>query len=373
MSSYVSHKIVDLEYIPFRMPYKTPMRMASFTFDKGDFLLLLLKVEGGVTGYGEVQLPPILGTTIEGAAGVLESYLKPVILGKDVFEIDHILRAMDKVIEGNSSVKAGVDLAVLDAQGKICKLPICNLLGGCYREEIGVEWATGIADPEEMADRAKRAYEAGYRILELKGCGDPERDIAAVRLTKEKISGRDLELKVDFNEGYSVATAIKTLKKLEAYDLVLYEQPVPGWDLEGLAAVTRAVDTPVMADEALKDEGDLLRIIKTRAADIVHIKPPRAGGLWKTRRMLATATAAGLVCTVGPYMCSGLGLSGAHQLVASVPALFRTDHYGFSLTNADDIIDAPILEKDAKVTFRMGPGIGVGIDFDKVNKLRVNL
>ena len=374
MSSYVSHKIIDLEYIPFRLPYSKPMRMASFTFDKGDFLLLVLKVEGGITGYGEVQLPPILGTTIEGAAGVLDSYLKPVIIGQDVFDIDNILRSMDRVIEGNTSVKCGVDLAVLDAQGKICNLPICNLLGGCYREVADVEWASGVAEPEVMAERAKKAYyEDGYRVMELKGSGNPDQDIAAIRLTKEAIPHKDMQLKMDFNEGYSVAVAIKTLKKMEEFDMVLYEQPVPGWDLDGLAAVTKAVDTPVMADEALCTEGDLLRIIEKHAADIVHVKPPRAGGLIKARRILKMATAAGLGVTVGPYMCSGLGLAGGHQLVASMPSLFRDDHYGFSLTNADDILTTEPMEKDAKVTFKMGPGVGVDIDFAKIEKYRVHL
>jgi L-alanine-DL-glutamate epimerase-like enolase superfamily enzyme len=374
MSSYVSHKIIDLEYIPFRLPYSRPMKMASFTFDKGDFLLLIIKVEGGVTGYGEVQLPPILGTTIEGAAGVVDSYLRPVIVGREVFDIDIILAAMDKVIEGNTSVKCGVDLAILDAQGKICNLPICNLLGGCYREEGDVEWATGVAEPEVMAERAKKAYyEDGYRVMELKGCGNPDQDIAAIRLTKEAIPHADMQLKMDFNEGYSVAQAIKTLRKMEAFNLMLYEQPVPGWDIDGLAAVTHAVDTPVMADEAIVNESDLLRIIEKRAADIAHIKPPRAGGLIKARRMLKLAKAAGLEVTIGPYMCSGLGLAGGHQLVASMPKLFRDDHYGFSLTNADDILTTLPMEKNAKVKFKMGPGAGVEIDFAKVEKYRVDL
>ena len=374
MSSYDSHKIVDLKYIPFRMPYKKPMKMASFTYDKGDFLLIILEVEGGVTGYGEVQLTQIFGTTIEGAAGVVDSYLRPVVLGMNVFDIDKIMRSMDKVIEGLTNVKAGIELALLDAQGKICNLPICYLLGGCYRKEIDVEWASGVADPEIMANSARDAYDAGYRVLELKGSGDPERDIAAVRLTKEKISEKDMKLKMDFNEGYSVATAIKTLKRMEEFNMELYEQPIPGWDLEGLAAVTQAVDTPVMADEALKNESDLLRIIKLHAADIVHIKPPRAGGLLKTRRMLATAMSAGLVCTIGPYMCTDLGLAGSHQLVASFPSLFRTDHYGISLTNADDIITTPVTETpDRKVKFRFGPGLGVDVDFEKIEKMRVKL
>ena len=72
-------------------------------------------------------------------------------------------------------------------------------------------------------------------------------------------------------------------------------------------------------------------------------------------------------------MCSGLGLAAGHQLVASMPPLFRDDHYGFSLTNADDIITTAVMEKDAKVKFRMGPGIGVDIDFKKIEKYRINL
>jgi L-alanine-DL-glutamate epimerase-like enolase superfamily enzyme len=114
-----------------------------------------------------------------------------------------------------------------------------------------------------------------------------------------------MDIRVDGNEGYDADTAIRLGRAIAPYGIALLEQPVPRKDLEALARVRRAIDIPVMADEAIEGLDTLVAVIRLEAADIVKVKVMKQGGLLRCLRAIDMAEAAGIRCVIG----HGFGLS----------------------------------------------------------------
>src|SRR5690606_16964175 len=117
--------------------------------------------------------------------------------------------------------------------------------------------------------------------------------------------GSEMQLRGDANAGYNVKDSIALGKLLEPYEMQLLEQPVAAADLAGLAMVRRSIGIPIMADEAVTDHESLIDVIRADCADIVKLKVMKQGGILKCRRMMETASAAGLKLVIG----HGFGLA----------------------------------------------------------------
>src|SRR5690606_10663244 len=113
-------------------------------------------------------------------------------------------------------------------------------------------------------------------------------DIAVVRTVREAI-GPDVQLTVDVNGFWNYDRAIKTMRKLDPFDLKCVEQPLPWWDIEGLARLRQQIRTPIFADESAQELHHLRELIERRACDGFFIKMQKAGGLLKSQRWITMA------------------------------------------------------------------------------------
>ena len=147
---------------------------------------------------------------------------------------------------------------------------------------------------------------------------DPDRDVEMVRRIRDTV-GTGIALCVDANQGYRTpADAIRTLRRMERFDLIYFEQPVEG--IERLAQVARAIDVPVMADESAWNAHDVIQIIEQRAAQIVSIYTTKPGGLYRAMEAAAVARAAGIICNVNGSVETGVGNLANLQLAAAAEA-----------------------------------------------------
>jgi L-alanine-DL-glutamate epimerase-like enolase superfamily enzyme len=155
-------------------------------------------------------------------------------------------------------------------------------------------------------------------VLKLKVGTDAASDVARVRAVRE--AAPDARIRVDANQGWTPDEAITVIRALEdaGLDVEFVEQPVERYDVDGLARVTAAVDTPVMADESVFAPRDLAAVIERRAADLVNVKLAKCGGLGVARALLETARAAGMGTIVGSMMEGPIGVGAAASLVAAV-------------------------------------------------------
>jgi muconate cycloisomerase len=210
---------------------------------------------------------------------------------------------------------------------------------------------------------------------------EPVRDVEMVRRVRAAV-GPGVALSVDANEGYKTpGEAIKTIRKMEAYDLIYAEQPVHG--IARMAQVAQAIDTPVMADESAWNSHDVIDIIERRAAQIVSIYTTKPGGLYRAMEVAAVCRAAGIICNVNGSAELGVGslanvaLAAAAQAVTlpsvfpvSTPASAQHGQVG-GIYYKDDIIVAALDISDGAIRIPMGPGLGIDVDLEKIEKYRV--
>ena len=130
-----------------------------------------------------------------------------------------------------------------------------------------------------------------------------------------KAVGDGTRIRVDGNQGYDRATAMWVFSRMEEMGLEWIEQPLPHWDLEGLQALCRRLDTPVAVDESVHTPEDAMRVIRTGAADVVNIKVTKCGGIDRSQKIAAICAAAGVPCYVGGCIETHPGRGGFGSLL----------------------------------------------------------
>ncbi len=293
------------------MHYKEPFKIALGRSTEHENIILQLVTEDGTHGYGEGSASPrIVGDTPATVLKTLRA-LAPVVIGTDVFSLERTMERVLKV-KGSPSAKAALDMALHDLWGRALGRPLYRLLGG-YRDKMETDITLSIKRPAEMAADAKRVLKQGFKIIKIKVGTKPEEDTERVRSIREAV-GEKVRLRVDANQAWSVRQAVQVIRSIEKFHPEFIEQPVKADDVKGLAAVSRQVEVPVMADESMHTPADALCIVKERAADMFNIKLMKSSGIHEARKIAAIADAAGIPCMVGCMAESNVGITGALHL-----------------------------------------------------------
>jgi muconate cycloisomerase len=167
---------------------------------------------------------------------------------------------------------------------------------------------------------------------------------------------------------------------MEKYKPEFVEEPVKRWDLDGMAKVAQAVDTPISSDESNTSMDTVMRIIQKRAADILNIKISKNGGLYRSKKIAALAEAAGLPCIVGGANTYEVGRQACrHFAVSTAQAQMGMGSEGCapaSQSKVDDVTTQSLTYEDVTagngyVEVIPGPGLGVDLDEEKVRKYTV--
>ncbi|WP_305783561.1 mandelate racemase/muconate lactonizing enzyme family protein [Symbioplanes lichenis] len=369
MSAPIDHVEIAVVEIPYRVPYRTATNITP----KGRHVVLRVETADGTVGWGETGIIssgyPAQGDAPETIAAVLESYLAPMLLGRSAWEPLVTLSAVDGVIRGHLFAKAAVDHALLDLQGKLLGVSLAVQLGGQFHASYGVSRSLPLAEPQQVAARARDLRDEGYARLTLKGSGDVAMDVACFRAVREAL-GPEFELEIDPNGSYQANDAIRMIRALEDYGLLAVEQPTPGADVWALAQVRAAVQIPVIADESVFSETDLRHVISLGAADVICLKPFKSGGVLASRRLQHAAECSGLQVSTGSMHPFGIGTAALHHFASSIPVLATTGYGSPAERFVDDIVDEACYSfKEGVVTIGTDrPGLGVVVNEDKVRK-----
>jgi muconate cycloisomerase len=381
--------IAKIELHHIALPTRREHKWTGLTEPIGGYVLVKMTDAAGLAGWGEA---PALkdwggefgryfgespGTTIL----VIEQYLAPAVHGCVPGEIAELHARMDRAIKGFPYAKAAVEFAAYDLAGKQCGLPVHRLLGGVSRRRIAVTHSIGLLGFEEAEREVAQVAAEGIRTIKIKVGIDPDRDVEMVRRVRDT-AGKGIALCVDANQGYRTpGEAIRTLRRMERFDLIYFEQPVEG--IERLAEVARAIDVPVMADESAWNAHDVIQIIEKRAAQIVSIYTTKPGGLYRAMEVAAVARAAGLICNVNGSVETGIGNLANLQLAAAAPAVILSCVVPVStpveaqsgqiagIYYKDDLIVEPMRYVDGAIDLPTGSGMGIAADEAKIRRYTV--
>jgi len=316
-------KLEKAEVFLFQFQLEKPFRIAlGATTEKTEIIVALYDNYGRV-GWGEASPSAlILGCTPDSVLAALD-LLIPAILGEDPRRLSFLVEKMDRVLLGNAAAKAAIDLALHDLVGKIYGEPVWRLLGGSFAEPLETDFTVSIDTPETMAEEARKLVEAGFRAIKVKVGEDPKLDVLRVKAIREAI-GEKVKLWIDANQGWTPQEAIWALARIAEFQVEFVEQPVPAWNLEGMAWVRERSPIPVMADESVHSPKDALLAIKLGACDYVNIKLMKAGGLLRAKEIATICKHAGVQNMIGGMVESNLSATAAvHFALSEGNVVFR--------------------------------------------------
>jgi O-succinylbenzoate synthase len=360
-------KVTGAELRTIRMPLVSPFE-TSFGVEE-DRVAILVRVIGTVggdrrpvevQGWGEcvaMEAPLYSSEYAEAAAAMLRRYLIPRLLGASNAGTDVTAETVDTLLEpfvGHRMAKAALEMAVLDAQLRGTGQSLASYLGAT-RTSVPSGVSVGIQPSvATLLDVVGEYLAEGYVRIKLKI--KPGFDVAPVEAVRERF-GELIPLQVDANAAYTLADA-RVLRRLDAFDLLLIEQPLPEDDLRQHAELARLVRTPICLDESIVSARAAADAIALRACSVINIKAGRVGGYLAARRIHDLCQANGIPVWCGGMVETGLGRA-ANAALAALP--------GFSLPGdvsasdrfyAQDITE-PFVMDDGRITVPTGPGLGV--------------
>ncbi|MDE0545425.1 o-succinylbenzoate synthase [Microbacterium sp. C7(2022)] len=347
-------KLTGVELRRIAMPLVSPFRTSFSTQTSRDILLLRVVTDAG-EGWGEcvaLSDPRYSPEYVDGAADALRRFLIPAIAGEGLDATQVAARLHQ--FKGHQMAKAALEMGVLDAELRAEGRSLARELGAVStRVPSGV--SVGIMDSiDELLDAVDGYLDEGYVRIKLKI--QPGWDIEPVRAVRERF-GDDVLLQVDANTAYTLRDA-RRLAALDAFDLLLIEQPLEEDDIVGHADLARQVQTPICLDESITSAQSAAAAIRLGATSVVNIKPGRVGGYLEARRIHDVCAANGVPVWCGGMLETGLGRAANVALAALPGFTLPGDTSGSGRYYSDDITEPFVLE-EGHLAVPTGPGLGV--------------
>lgn len=369
-------KIVKVETIPVSTPMKKPFLMPGTRITHIHSLVLKITTDTGLVGVSDSGDTSTWyrGETPASMQEMICGHIAPAFLiGQDPLNIEKIVQQMDTFIRDNNQAKATVDFALHDLKGKVLGVPVYQLLGGKCADASVQGWVCSAGPVDSVVKEAAEAAGKGFALIKLKSDGDGDHDVDNVREVRAALGDR-ARVTVDANGFWNYDQALKIMRRLDKFGLECVEQPVPHWDIEGMARLRAKIDTPVFADESAQELHNIKEIIDRRAADGLFIKLQKAGGLLKAQRWLTVARLADMAVMSGCMIGSGLEASpSAHLTIAnSWASQFTHENLGPLIIHSqweneqekihDDIALNPPVFSGGKLYPNEGPGFGIDLN-----------
>jgi o-succinylbenzoate synthase len=321
----------------------------------------------GVIGWGESTAsedPYYSYETVETAWYIIRDFLWPALRGREFSSAADVHNIFAQV-RGHNMAKAGVETAIWDAEAKQKNIPLAKLLGGT-REEISSGVSIGIQPSiEVLLAKVEKELAAGYQRIKIKI--KPGSDIEPARALRERFPR--IRLMVDANSAYTLEDAA-LLKQLDAFFLIMIEQPLGHDDIYSHAALQRQLETPICLDECIHDYEHARAAIELGACKIINLKLGRVGGHAAARKIHDLCQAKSIPVWCGGMLESGIGR--AHNIAMSTLPNFTLpgDVSASRRYWAEDIIE-PEVEVTQRGTIRVpsAPGIGYAPRIDRIESL----
>jgi o-succinylbenzoate synthase len=330
--------------------------------------ILLVEADAdGFAGWGEStagENPFYSYETVETDWLILRDYLWPMVRGREILSASELWDLFAPV-RGHNMAKAALETAVWDAEAKQKNLPLAKLLGGTLGEipcgvSIGIQ-----ASVADLISKVERELAAGYQRIKIKI--KPGFDVEPVRALRECFPR--IRLMADANSAYRLGDAA-LLKALDAFYLIMIEQPL-GWDdIFSHVQLQRQLETPICLDECIRELDHARAAIETGACRIINLKLGRVGGHTAARRIHDLCQSNAIPIWCGGMLESGIGR--AHNIAMSSLANFKLpgDVSASRRYWEEDIIE-PEVEVSRSGTIRVpsAPGIGYASRIDRIESL----
>lgn len=344
-----------------------------------------LTTDSGVEGIGEVYSVPFHPHVVEKmVADVFERYVE----GSDPFKIERLWRIIyssgytqrsDLSIMG---VLSAIEMACWDIIGKALDKPVYELLGGQVHEKLrsytylypeDADKKDVYKDPDLAAERAVEYVKKGFTAVKFDPVGhysafDPRQlALEALELSENFVKtvrdavGGQCDLLFGTHGQMTAASAIRLAKRLEKYDLLWFEEPVPRENVEEMARVARSTSIPIAAGERLATKYEFVNLLAKQAASILQPALGRSGGILETKKIAAIAEAH--YAQIAPHLYCGPVEGAANiQISTCSPNFLIQEGIGAWDGFHAQILVKPIRWEEGYIIPPKEPGLGVTLN-----------
>ncbi len=345
-----------------------------------NWVFLEVETDEGLVGLGECTLEGFAKTEV----ACVEDY-KRLLIGRNPMEIEAIWddlyrRKFWRQDIISCTALSGIEIALWDIKGKALNVPVYELLGGACREYVrvyGNYWfmnkKMGKMSVGEYAEAAARAVENGWDALKWSPFGYPayictreqEHVIEeCVRRVREAV-GPNVELMCDAHARFNLATATSIARRLEPYNLLFFEEPIPCENVDALAELHRRTRTPLATGEHIATHYQFREILEKYAVDIIQPDLQQTGGLMVGKKIAAMAQA--YYMNIIPHNCKGPVSTCAHaHFCLSTPNAQMLEY--IIVPDRQDVLVEPFLPKDGKLYLSRKPGLGIELNHKALSK-----
>jgi O-succinylbenzoate synthase len=358
-------KINHVELRIIRLPLVRPFRTSFGTQFDRELLLMKITMADGVEGWAEcvAMSEPLYSPEYTlGSQDVTESFLLPKLFAYGDIRAEEVADVL-KPFLGHQMAKATIETAILDAQLKCEGISFGSYLGSS-KSEIDCGVSVGIAsDIDALVQEVSGYIAEGYRRVKLKI--EPGWDFNPVGVIRGLWP--DIPLQVDANQAYT-RNDVDLLRKLDAFNLLLIEQPLDEHDMLGHALLAKELRTPICLDESITSLGSARDAIAMKATTIINIKPGRVGGYMESVRIHDFCVEHNVSVWCGGMLETGIGRA-ANIALASLPGFTLPGDTSASSRYFHRDITTPFVMQNGQLTVPHEPGIGVEIDHDFIEEI----
>ena len=350
-------KLEAVELRRIRLSLVAPFE-TSFGVQSERDILILKAITSEGEGWGECvagEDPTYSSEYVDGAQHVLVHHLVPRLLERSPLAAEDVAEVL-RPVHGHQMAKAAIEMALLDAQLRATGESFGRYLGA-VRPAVDCGVSVGIhRSIPEMLQTVGDYLDQGYRRIKLKI--KPGWDLEPVRAVRERFG--DVPLQVDANTAYSISDA-KHLAELDAFDLLLIEQPLPEEQVLAHAELAKVVR--ICLDESITSAQVAADAIQLGACQIINIKPGRVGGYLEARRIHDVCAANAIPVWMGGMLETGLGRAG-NVAMAAMPNFTLPGDTSASDRYYHRDITEPFVLSEGRLNVPTGPGLGVNVDHD---------
>ncbi len=350
-------RIEAVELRRIGLPLVAPFRTSFGVEHDRDILLIKVETATGA-GWGEcvASAEPLYSSEYaDAAAHVIRHHLLPRLCARDLAGAHEVAPLLEPVA-GHRMAKAAVEMAILDAELRSRGESFGGYLGA-VRPAVDCGVSVGIHDSiDALLETVGHFLDQGYLRIKLKI--EPGWDVEPVRAVRERFG--DVALQVDANTAYTLADA-RHLARLDPFDLLLIEQPLPEEQVLAHAKLAAQIQTPICLDESIVSAQAAADAIALGACSIINIKPGRVGGYLEARRIHDVCRASSVPVWCGGMLETGIGRAG-NVALAALPGFTLPGDTSASERYFHRDITPPFVLEHGRLAVPSGPGLGVEPD-----------
>ena len=355
------------------------------------WIFVKLTTDTGTEGVGEVYCMPFHPRVVE---RMIEDVFQRNVMGSDPFKIERLWRIVyssgytqrsDLSVMG---ILSGIEMACWDIIGKELNKPVYELLGGQVHEKLrsytylyprGSDTVNVYLDPDLAAERAIHYVEQGFTAVKFDPVGpysafDPrqlnlealDRSEKFVKTIRDAVGSR-CDMLFGTHGQMTPSSAIRLARRLEKYDPLWLEEPVPPENAEEMARVARSTTIPIATGERLASKYEFAGILQKQAASILQPALGRSGGILEAKKIAGIAEAH--YAQIAPHLyCGPIEAAANIQIDTCSPNFLIQESIETLCGFHAEILKKPIRWEEGYIIPPTEPGLGVELDEEVANR-----